>query len=242
MNVSITIDTITVSITEKGYDRLRSNMDSLLNSVPESMRELVSADAEKRLAEYFSNKLAAGRTLLTEEDVDAAFAELGFGKAAEEKSNTETNGAPNEAQSDTSNTEADGGQDCGTTNSGNSNGEKRANHSFWLSKTQVVIGGVCGGIAEKYDIDVVWVRLALVAITLFLFQPWILAVYLILWIILPINSSGVDGDVVLNGADRGGRGCLRGCFIALVIGLAVLAIGLFFAPLWLFSLMALHLC
>ncbi len=245
MNVSITIDTVTISITEKGYERLRSRMATLLTSVPESIRELVSADAEKRLAEYFSSKLTDGNAIFTEADVDNAFSELGFGKAKEGNGGSEKNEAADDKNSDNSmcNSETetqDGAKGDGAPLSGeNDNDAGNSKRSFWRSKSQVVIGGVCGGISEKYDIDVVWVRLAFVAITLFFVQPWFFVVYLILWIILPINSSRVEDGVILNGPEgSGGRGgCLRCCFVALVLGLAFLAICLFFAPvllLWLF--------
>jgi phage shock protein C len=38
---------------------------------------------------------------------------------------------------------------------------------LYRSTTQKMLGGVCGGIAEYFDIDPTLVRLALVAITLF---------------------------------------------------------------------------
>lgn len=244
MNVSITIDSVTISITDKGYDRYRTRMACLVESVPECMRELVSADAEKRLAEYFSSKLNAGIILFTDEDVDVAFSELGFGKANDASGGCAANDVTGEQESDQStggfDTETQkvaNDEDASNSDRENSAGEKNK-HSFWRSMSQVVIGGVCGGISEKYDVDVVWVRLAFVVITLFFFQPWFLVAYLILWIVLPTNSS--CGDVVLNGAEKssGRGGCIRCCFVALVIGLAVLAIAWFLAPLWLLAMFA----
>lgn len=244
MNVSITIDSVTISITDKGYDRFRTRMAGLMESVPESMRELVSADAEKRLAEYFSAKSNACKTLFTDEDVDVAFSELGFGKAKDGKGGIEANEAAGEQKTDysaggfeTESQKDDNNEDAPNSSVENSVG-KGNKHLFWRSTSQVVIGGVCGGISEKYDIDVVWIRLAFVVITLFLFQPWVLVGYLIFWIVLPTNSS--CGDVVLNGAgntsERGG--CIRCCFVALVIGLVLLAIVCFFVPIWLLKMLA----
>ena len=249
MNVSITIDSVTISITDKGYDRFRARMTCLVESVPESMRELVSADAEKRLAEYFSAKSNAGKTLFTDQDVDVAFSELGFGKANDGKAKDgkggiEANEAKGEQKTDYSagGFEKESQKDDNNEDAPNSSVENSAGNgnkpSFWRSTSQVVIGGVCGGISEKYDIDVVWIRLAFVVITLFFFQPWVLVGYLILWIVLPTNSS--CGDVVLNGAgntsERGG--CIRCCFVALVIGLVLLAIVCFFVPIWLLKMLA----
>lgn len=45
------------------------------------------------------------------------------------------------------------------------------------------IGGVCGGIAETYDIDPIIIRL--IALLLFFFTGIGLIAYIILWCILP---------------------------------------------------------
>ncbi|SNX55116.1 PspC domain-containing protein [Thermoanaerobacterium sp. RBIITD] len=56
---------------------------------------------------------------------------------------------------------------------------------LYRSKTQAVLGGVCGGIAEYFDVDVtiirlIWVLAALMGGTGLLF-------YIIAWVIIPEN-------------------------------------------------------
>ena len=55
---------------------------------------------------------------------------------------------------------------------------------LYLSKTDKKIAGVCGGIAEYFDIDFTVVRLLWIVATLFSMGAGILA-YLIAWIIIP---------------------------------------------------------
>ena len=55
---------------------------------------------------------------------------------------------------------------------------------LYLSKTDKKIAGVCGGIAEYFDIDSTVVRLLWIVATLFSMGAGILA-YLIAWIIIP---------------------------------------------------------
>jgi phage shock protein C len=55
--------------------------------------------------------------------------------------------------------------------------------SLQRSRTEKMIGGVCGGLAEYFDVDPTIVRVLWVAITL-LGGAGILA-YLILWVIVP---------------------------------------------------------
>lgn len=62
----------------------------------------------------------------------------------------------------------------------NSNMEKRLRRS----STDSIIAGVCGGIAEYFDIDPVAVRVAYVLLTLFTAFSGVLA-YIILWIVMP---------------------------------------------------------
>ena len=58
-----------------------------------------------------------------------------------------------------------------------------AHKKFYLSSTDCKIGGVCGGLAEYFDIDSTLVRAAF----LFLFLTFCsgLLAYIILWLIAP---------------------------------------------------------
>ncbi len=56
---------------------------------------------------------------------------------------------------------------------------------LYRSRTDRMIGGVCGGMAEYFGIDPTLVRLAFVAAAL-LGGPGLL-IYLILWIVTPEN-------------------------------------------------------
>ncbi|MFH0977981.1 MAG: PspC domain-containing protein [Candidatus Woesearchaeota archaeon] len=62
-------------------------------------------------------------------------------------------------------------------------GQKR----MFRSRQDKIIAGVCGGIAEFYDADPVWIRLATVLLTL----AWGtgLIIYIVLWIVMPLNPD-----------------------------------------------------
>lgn len=59
----------------------------------------------------------------------------------------------------------------------------------YRSRTDRMIAGVCGGIAERYEIDPTWVRLFFVLF--FFLGGSALLVYLILWIIMPLEPRSV---------------------------------------------------
>ena len=59
---------------------------------------------------------------------------------------------------------------------------------LYLSTTDKKILGVCGGIAETYDIDPTMVRLVLVFLTLVTFVAPLVATYIVAGIIMPRKS------------------------------------------------------
>jgi phage shock protein PspC (stress-responsive transcriptional regulator) len=64
---------------------------------------------------------------------------------------------------------------------------------LYRSESDRIIGGVCGGLAEYFDIDPSIVRL--IAIALFLGAGTGLLAYLIAWLVIP-RESEVKGDSV----------------------------------------------
>ena len=58
---------------------------------------------------------------------------------------------------------------------------------MYRSGENKVLGGVCGGMGEYFDIDPVLIRLAWI-IAIFVFGTGVLA-YLIAWIIIPKNPK-----------------------------------------------------
>ncbi len=59
---------------------------------------------------------------------------------------------------------------------------------LYRSRTERMIGGVCGGVAEYFDIDPTLVRALWVAVSLFAGLGIIL--YLILWVVMPQEPAG----------------------------------------------------
>lgn len=70
--------------------------------------------------------------------------------------------------------------------------EKKTPRKLYRSRQQKVIGGVCGGLAEYFNVDVIVVRLLWVLFTL-VGGAGILG-YLIFWIVVPINPEGAEAE------------------------------------------------
>ena len=61
---------------------------------------------------------------------------------------------------------------------------------LYRSKQDKVIAGVCGGIAEYLVVDPVWIRLA--AVLLIFFNGTGVVLYIIAWILMPVNPNQKD--------------------------------------------------
>ncbi|WP_049155812.1 PspC domain-containing protein [Corynebacterium aurimucosum] len=59
------------------------------------------------------------------------------------------------------------------------------NQRLTRSTTDTMLGGVCGGIAETYNLDPTLVRILFVVATLLGFSGILL--YLILWVVIPVE-------------------------------------------------------
>lgn len=63
-----------------------------------------------------------------------------------------------------------------------------AQKRFYLSQTDKKIAGVCGGIAEYFDIDSLLVRVAFLILTFFVGGE--LVAYVALWLLAPKEQQG----------------------------------------------------
>lgn len=95
------------------------------------------------------------------------------------------------------------------------------------SETDKMIAGVCGGLAEYLNIDPVLVRLAF--ILLFLASGIGLAIYFVLWVILPTPSRAQPMIRVMDERAPGDPADLKSHFSpAATVGVIMIAFGAFF--------------
>jgi len=60
---------------------------------------------------------------------------------------------------------------------------------LYRSQTQKMIGGVCSGLAEYFDLDVNILRLLFIALTLLTAILPMLIFYIIAWLIVPVEEE-----------------------------------------------------
>lgn len=136
-------------------------------------KEEIVNDIEDRIGELFQARLKNGAVCITDADVQAVITSMG---QPEEFDISEEENLPAEKQTIQSKT--------------NINGQTRR-----LSRNEPnkIIGGVCAGISDYFNIDVTVVRLLFVV--LFLSFGFGLIPYIVLWIVVPSSTQGQIGAV-----------------------------------------------
>lgn len=64
---------------------------------------------------------------------------------------------------------------------------------LYRSRNQRVIAGVCGGLAEYFNLDPTWIRLGFILLSLLGVGLFVI-VYIIFWIIVPLAPTSSAGS------------------------------------------------
>lgn len=159
--VTINISGIIFHIEEDAFDKLSKYLSTIKGyfSKTDGGNEIMS-DIEARIAEMLQSKTSAVKQVVLMADVDAVIDAMG---KPEEFGEGHTSEPEEETESFTT----------------NENVKKR----LFRDPDNKAIGGVCSGIAAYFDVDIVWIRLAM--FLLIFFGGVSLWVYIILWIVIP---------------------------------------------------------
>src|SRR6476660_7895253 len=164
-----------VPIEVTAFDILKAYTESLNRyfAAEEGKEEIIN-DIESRIGELFQDRLKAGSTCITDDDVHAIIRSMGrpedFGTEDLLNAGTENSGAGTSA-----------------TNAAFANpGNKR----LYRDENNKILGGVCSGIGNYMNIDPVIVRIIFVVTFGVALIP-----YLVLWIAVPSSASTEIGGV-----------------------------------------------
>jgi phage shock protein PspC (stress-responsive transcriptional regulator) len=168
MNKTLTINIggVVFNIEVDAFDRLDQYLKDIKRHFTDSEgRDEIMSDIESRIAEMFQEKVGKTKSVLILEDVERVIRIMGN---------------PEEFAGDSTESPKE--------SSYSNNYSKQEYMGYrrrrvYRDADNRVIGGVCSGIANYFDIDPLWLRLAL-GISFFIFGSGFL-LYLILWIAIP---------------------------------------------------------
>ena len=166
--ILITLNKIIFSIEEDAYDLLKQYLDSIKDYFSSAGgSEEILMDMESSLAEKLSAKGFSREKAITKADVEALVKIMGTVKDIKGET---------EAEQD-------------DFNSGDRQKKEKTKH-LYRNPDDVIIAGVCSGLATYFGIDPIFVRLVFV-LTVFFGGTGVVA-YLILWLVMPEAKTNVQ--------------------------------------------------
>lgn len=156
--INVNIGSQAFTLDKDAYERLSDYFDDVRSRLAENEDDTMN-DIEARFAEIFIESRSSSMMVVSLKIVEQAIARMGrpedFGPERRERNRL-------------------------ANNSGAGTGSRRL---IRRSRTNRSIAGVCGGLAEYFDIDATAIRLA--TLLLILFGGLSIWVYIILWIVIP---------------------------------------------------------
>jgi phage shock protein PspC (stress-responsive transcriptional regulator) len=169
--VSISLNGNSYQLEEPGYDQLRAYLEraeSRLEGSPD--RAEVMADLEQAISEKCRATLGPHKTIVNTAEVERIISEMGPVESAEEKA-------------------ADAAAD-GTASPPPPSPGTQPRKRLYKIREGAMWGGVCNGLAAYMGLDVTWVRIGAVVLTLF--TGVMIFVYLAMLIIVPYADTAED--------------------------------------------------
>ncbi len=92
--------------------------------------------------------------------------------------------------------------------------------------TRPLVGGVCSGLAEHFDLSALLVRIAFVVLSMISVGAGGLVVYAALWAIMPATPREVRSDVTRDAGESSGNAALLLGIVLVLVGVSVMFEGL----------------
>jgi phage shock protein PspC (stress-responsive transcriptional regulator) len=160
-----------VPIEVTAFELLKNYTESLnRHFANEEGKEEIINDIESRIGELFQERITKGATCITDDDVNAIIKNMGRPEEFESMDDTQSQNYTSSAKE---------GQSAG---SSSIPGNKR----LFRDENDKVLGGVCSGLANYFNIDVVIARIIFVVL---LFSGVGFLTYIIMWIAVPSSAT-----------------------------------------------------
>jgi phage shock protein PspC (stress-responsive transcriptional regulator) len=162
-----------VPIEVTAFELLKNYTESLSRHFAnEEGKEEIINDIESRIGELFQEKITKGATCITDDDVNAIIKNMGRPEEFEAMDDAQTQST---ASSSSSQEQSSAG-----------NTQPTGNKRLFRDENDKVLGGVCSGLANYFNIDVVIVRIIFVIL---LFSGIGFLTYIIMWIAVPSTAT-----------------------------------------------------
>ncbi|MFA5127971.1 MAG: PspC domain-containing protein [Patescibacteria group bacterium] len=162
---NISLSGMVFNIEEDAFAELNNYLDSIKNHYSSDDSREILTDIESNLAEKFSARLSVAKQTITLADVEEAIKIMG---TVEEFAQENT------------------GAEAGVSSKSDSR-EGKSSRRLYRNPDDMIIAGVCSGLAAYFGIDPVYVRIIFIVL---LFANGIgLLAYLVLWLVMPTAET-----------------------------------------------------
>lgn len=169
-----------VPIEVTAFDLLKSYTESLSRHFAnEEGKDEIINDIESRIGELFQERITKGATCITEDDVNAIIKSMGRPEEFEAMDDAQPSAS---AASDSSEN-----YQQSSAAGASSTGKKR----LFRDENDKVLGGVCSGLANYFNVDVVVTRIIFVIL---LFSGIGFLTYIIMWVAVPSSATTQIGS------------------------------------------------
>lgn len=182
--IQINIASRLIPIEEDAYGILKDYITSLERHFSgEDGKEEIINDIEGRIAELFNSRLSAGAHAIDKPDVLKVIETLGTASALNDGRDAMGNASSHFPST--------------ATRTSRQQGYENSSRRLFRNPNDKMLGGVCSGIANYFDIDPVIVRL--IFVVMFLGLGVGLLAYIITWIVIPVAKSPQDMQYMSGG-------------------------------------------
>ena len=158
--LTVNLNSIVFHIDDDAYDMLQRYLHEIADHFQsEDEKKEIMADIEARIAELFTEKLQKNKNVVTLSDVEEIIEIMG--KPSQYTDDEEE--AP-KAQKDDK--------------------KQQKSRRFYRDPENSILGGIAGGLAAYFNIDVTWIRIILVLLV-FLGVGFIIPIYIVVWFVAP---------------------------------------------------------
>ena len=162
-----------VPIEVTAFELLKNYTESLnRHFANEEGKEEIINDIESRIGELFQEKITKGATCITDDDVNAIIKNMGRPEEFETMDDTQSQSFASSAKEEQT--------------TGSSHTSSTGNKRLFRDENDKVLGGVCSGLANYFNIDVVIARIIFVVL---LFSGVGFLTYIIMWIAVPSSAT-----------------------------------------------------
>ncbi|MFH0892149.1 MAG: PspC domain-containing protein [Candidatus Falkowbacteria bacterium] len=169
--INITLGGLVFILEEDAYEKLSAYLESIKKHYQTpSEGEEIADDIESSIAEKFSARVDARKKVVTLKDVEEIIGIMGtIEEIAKEEEEIDGKKTDSRAEGDT---------------------EEPAKKRLYRNSDDIVVAGVCSGLAVYFGVDPIFVRLLFIIFTFF--NGIGILVYVVLWMIMPVAKTGAQ--------------------------------------------------